>query len=71
MKRSLWIKFGFFLAAVGVIVYALYPTLRLWTDSNMDEEERTILKAKKGPLLSLGLDLVGGMHLVLEADTSG
>jgi len=71
MKRSLWVKFFFFIAAVALGLFALYPTLRLWFDpsvEDMDEEERSRLE---GNALHLGLDLVGGMHLVLEADTTG
>lgn len=70
MKRSLWVRgIIFLLAIVGGLLF-LYPTLRLWIDPNieeMNEKERSDLERRS---LHLGLDLVGGMHLMLEADTA-
>ena len=68
MKRSLWIKLVLFILALVIGVVLLYPTLRLLVATDLDEEERMALEKRA---LHLGLDLVGGMHLVLEADTSG
>ncbi|MBA7595110.1 Protein translocase subunit SecD [subsurface metagenome] len=68
MKRSLWIKLVLFILALVIGGVLLYPTLRLLVATDLDEEERMALEKRA---LHLGLDLVGGMHLVLEADTSG
>ncbi|MEO0137598.1 MAG: protein translocase subunit SecD [candidate division WOR-3 bacterium] len=63
---------GFRLAVVIIIfivgLYTIYPTLRLYTASGLSkEEENNLLKRA----IHLGLDLKGGMHLVLEIDTTG
>ncbi len=68
MKRSLWIKVILFAAFLVVGVVLLYPTIQLWTTPDLTEDERIELEKHS---LHLGLDIVGGMHLVLEADTSG
>jgi len=60
---------------LGVIVlalYSLYPTIRWYGllpegASRLTQEKRDSLKHKA---IHLGLDLQGGMHLVLEADLS-
>ena len=68
MKRSLWIKLVLFLIALVIGGVLLYPTFRLLVSTDLEEEERLTLEKRA---LHLGLDLVGGMHLVLEADTAG
>lgn len=68
MKRSLWIKLILFVAFLVVGIVLLYPTIQLWTTPDLSEEERIQLEKRS---LHLGLDIVGGMHLVLEADTAG
>jgi protein-export membrane protein SecD len=68
MKRSLWTKLVLFIMSLVIGGILLYPTVKLWTATDLDEAERMELEKKA---LHLGLDLVGGMHLVLEADTSG
>ncbi len=55
---------------LGLSIYALYPTVRYYT---MSEQERQALpkeelEALRDDALKLGLDLQGGMHLVLELD---
>jgi protein-export membrane protein SecD len=57
---------------VGLSIYALYPSFRYY---GMSEAERAALDPEKladlrGEALKLGLDLQGGMHLVLELDRS-
>jgi len=58
---------------LGLSAYALYPTVRYYS---MSEAERAALPKEKldglrNDALNLGLDLQGGMHLVLELDRSG
>jgi protein-export membrane protein SecD len=60
------------LCAVGLGLYALWPSIRLYT---MDPAERSAIDPTKlaeleERSLKLGLDLQGGMHLVLEIDDS-
>lgn len=57
---------------VGLSIYALYPTFHYYS---MSEPERERLDPKalddvRSDALKLGLDLQGGMHLVLELDRS-
>ena len=58
---------------VALSIYALYPTVRYYS---MSEADRGALDPKErsrscaGNALKLGLDLQGGMHLVLELDRS-
>ena len=57
---------------VIVAIYYLYPTLKL---ASMDADERAALgeeqlKELEKKAIHLGLDLRGGMHLVLEVDKS-
>ncbi len=58
---------------LGLSVYALYPTVRFYS---MSQAERAALPEQelaklRDDALSLGLDLQGGMHLVLEIDRTG
>jgi len=82
MKRGLRLKLILFILLVLVGFFFLFPSIRVWTDTSVSKEEHlarlnnsfpySIWKAPdRIPLLNLGLDLVGGMHLVLEADTTG
>lgn len=63
---------GFRIALVIIFVvlglYTLYPTVRLYTAKELSKEEETSLLKRA---IHLGLDLKGGMHLVLEVDTIG
>ncbi len=59
-------------AAVGLALYSLWPTVQSY---RMDEAARQAADPKKHEeiernALQLGLDLQGGMHLVLEIDDS-
>ncbi len=64
MKRSLWIRLVVFTIALFLGVLVLLPSIKAWTGGDLtpNEKERAI---------HLGLDLVGGMHLVIEVDTTG
>lgn len=56
-------------------LYALYPSIRLWTMSESQKEtlrstEPQDLISLEGKAIKLGLDLKGGMHVVLQVDKS-
>jgi len=55
---------------LGLSVYALYPTVRYYSMSQADKQLLTEdeLEELRNDALNLGLDLQGGMHLVLELD---
>jgi len=58
---------------LGLSIYALYPTVRYYSLSPAQREalpEEQLTKLR-GNALNLGLDLQGGMHLVLELDRTG
>jgi protein-export membrane protein SecD len=57
---------------VGLSIYALYPTVRYYSMSEADRSAlpKDQLEKLRGEALKLGLDLQGGMHLVLELDRS-
>jgi protein-export membrane protein SecD len=68
MRWKLLLLAGLVLGAL----YLLYPSVRLYS---MSPEERALLTEEEGSALKekslrLGLDLQGGMHLVLELDKS-
>ena len=53
---------------LGLSVYALYPTVRYYTMSEGDRAAMPAeeLEALRNDALNLGLDLQGGMHLILD-----
>ncbi len=63
---------GFRMAIVIILIvvglFTLYPSLRLYTSRELSKEEENSLMKRA---IHLGLDLKGGMHLVLEVDTTG
>src|SRR5262245_46879028 len=79
MDRNLWIRLAVIVAVLGVSAYLLLPTYNYFSkyqklsseqvqklsDSDRREYQKTLPKAMK-----LGLDLQGGMHVVLEMDES-
>lgn len=75
MKRSDKIRLIFVVIVIGLSLWFLWPTYRLAT---MSKEERQSLEVENPEkidnltkkALKLGLDLKGGMHLVLEVDDS-
>jgi len=60
------------LAAVFLSIWALYPTFKLsrLSDSERRSMEPSKLEKLEDKAIHLGLDLQGGMHLVLEVDVS-
>lgn len=72
MDRSLKIRIGLIIIAIIVCAYLVQPTWKLARLSpeqkaTMTEEEMKALKEKS---VKLGLDIQGGMYLVLEVDKS-
>ena len=70
MRRGQGIKVGIIIAVLLLSIWYLYPTLRLALMSTaakgkMDPGELAKLEKRT---VKLGLDLKGGMHLVLEVD---
>lgn len=56
-------------------LYALYPSLKLWSMSDADKEdirstEPQELITLESKAIKMGLDLKGGMHVVLQVDKS-
>jgi len=66
--RHIGLRIGIVVVAVVLGIYAIIPTIRLYTEENLSEATKLTL-AKRA--IHLGLDLRGGMHLVLEVDTAG
>ncbi|OQY27807.1 MAG: protein translocase subunit SecD [Candidatus Cloacimonetes bacterium 4572_55] len=72
-KRMFWTKVVMTVIIVGAALFYLYPTYKL---NRMAETEIEELKTKepekynslKDRVINLGLDLQGGLHLVLEVD---
>ena len=59
-------------ASILVAVWALWPTYRLYklTPEEREHMDPVALQELKEKSLRLGLDLQGGMHMVLELDDS-
>jgi protein-export membrane protein SecD len=60
---------------IAFSVYALYPTFRLWMvpadqRADMEQNDPAALVSLEKRAIKLGLDLRGGMHVVLEVDKS-
>jgi protein-export membrane protein SecD len=56
------------LAVFGLGAYYLYPTYKYYFV--LSPEERATAADLRGKIIHLGLDLQGGMHVILEADLS-
>ncbi len=65
--RHIGLRIGIVVVAVILGVYAIIPTIRLYTEDGLSETEKIALSKRA---IHLGLDLKGGMHLVLEVDTA-
>mgnify|MGYP001119862554 CR=1 FL=1 len=66
--RYIGLRMAIVIILIIVGLYTLYPSVRLYTAKELSkEEENSLLKRA----IHLGLDLKGGMHLVLEVDTTG
>lgn len=73
MQSRPGVKLILVLAAVVLSLYLLYPTYQLsvMTDqekSRLELEDKKSLVGLKSKSINLGLDLQGGMHVVLEVD---
>ena len=73
--RQLRTKIIIVLIVIGISLYFLYPTVKLATMSPAEREKMATEEPTKYDKLlkksiKLGLDLKGGMHLVLEVDDS-
>jgi SecD/SecF fusion protein len=66
--RYIGLRIGTVIFAILLGIYALYPTIKLYTQKNLSKDELLTLSKRA---IHLGLDLKGGMHLVLEVDTTG
>ncbi|HOX25654.1 MAG TPA: protein translocase subunit SecD [Candidatus Krumholzibacteria bacterium] len=78
MNRSLQIRTGLCLVIVLFSVYLLWPTYKATTISKAERERAETDPALKAEIAAVdakairrGLDLQGGMYLVLEIDTEG
>jgi len=73
MRSSIRVKFLLVLGAIALSLYLLYPTYQVSTKT-VDELKSMELQNKKefvdlkSKTINLGLDLQGGMHVVLEVD---
>ncbi len=56
------------IAVFAIAGYYLWPTYNYYF--RMTPEEQLVAKDVRGKIIHLGLDLLGGMHVVLEADLS-
>ncbi len=73
MKKNTTTRLAIILFVFAVALYLLYPTISLsmMTDAEAKEFEKKdpdSYNALKSKAISLGLDLQGGMHVVLEVD---
>ncbi|MBN2423604.1 MAG: protein translocase subunit SecD [Calditrichaceae bacterium] len=73
MKSKTTTKIIIILAVLALALYLLYPTYEYNLLSDAEKDRRELENQKefmdlKGKSLNLGLDLQGGMHVVLEVD---
>ncbi|MGQ9701856.1 MAG: protein translocase subunit SecD [bacterium] len=66
--KNIGLKLTIVIILIVVGLYTLYPSLRLYTSKDLSQAEENNLMKRA---IHLGLDLKGGMHLVLEIDTAG
>jgi protein-export membrane protein SecD len=66
--RNFGLRVGIVIVAVLLGIYAIYPTIRMYTAEGLSKAEELNLSKRA---MHLGLDLKGGMHIVLEVDTTG
>lgn len=65
--RHIGLRIGIVIIAIILGIYAIIPTVRLYTEDLSEAAKLSLAKRA----IHLGLDLRGGMHLVLEVDTTG
>ncbi|MBP3191360.1 protein translocase subunit SecD [Natronogracilivirga saccharolytica] len=75
-------KLAFIVAFLAMTIYYLFPSFQYWLEmrniDNMPEEERIVyleenearIEGMREKILTLGLDLQGGMHVTLELATN-
>ena len=73
MRSSIRVKFLLILGAIVLSLYLLYPTYLLSTKTEdelhkMELQDKKSFVELKSKTINLGLDLQGGMHVVLEVD---
>lgn len=66
MDRNRLIKLLAIILVIGLALWHLYPSIAYY---RLPPEERELEKELRDKAIHLGLDLQGGMHLVLEVDT--
>lgn len=66
--RNIGLRIGIVIVLVIIGIWTLYPTIRLYTSKDLPKSEENALLKRA---IHLGLDLKGGMHLVLDVDTTG
>lgn len=68
MDRNRLVKLLTIILIIGLALWYLYPSIKYY---RLSPQARELEKELKGRAIQLGLDLQGGMHLVLEVDTKG
>ena len=73
MRTEVKIKLALVIAVIALALYGLLPTIKYYSMSTEDrlkktEEKDPAFAELKTKILNLGLDLQGGMHLVVEID---
>ncbi len=66
--RNIGLRIGIVIILLVVAIYTVYPSVKLHTARELSKEEESSLLHRA---IHLGLDLKGGMHLLLEVDTTG
>ncbi len=66
--KYIGLRIGVVIVLIIIGLFTLYPTIKLYTTKNMSKDEENALLKRA---IHLGLDLKGGMHIVLEVDTTG
>ena len=73
MRSSIKVKFLLVIGAIALSLYLLYPTYQVSTKTSEELHTMELQNKKefvdlKSKTINLGLDLQGGMHVVLEVD---
>jgi protein-export membrane protein SecD len=69
--KNVGLRFGIVIAVLALAVWLLVPSIQFYTKSEAEQEAiRRDTPHKLKRILNLGLDLQGGMRLVLEIDRS-
>ena len=70
MLKDIKYRWAVILFVIVVAAYLIWPTYKLYSLSTMEKEKIGIIAIKelKEDAINLGLDLQGGMYVLLEAD---